>query len=304
MTKSIYKYFSADVFEYVFKDDQNIYLKCSLPKDYNDPYELFLGIHLTADTECLATYKTSLGDIPQLYTTCFATSGSSSPMWAHYAKNHSGFVVEFGIDEIQESLPDSRIKEITYRDTPDESILFHLQRAAVTGKARHTMWMMDAIVHHAYFTKQTCWSYEEEQRLFGINKHVKDSILSIENSCVKSIISGKNSSKDFDNNASLFANKIGARFLKSHIGKSYPRPFFRDEDDVSYIEIDTHTSPSPYTCDSCNEPTIEPVERCVWCNISDRDLANASHRSMLSAIHRMGGLDDYIQQFRAVGKKR
>jgi len=303
LTNSIYKYFSADVFEHVFKDDKNINLKCSLPRDYNDPYELFLGIDLTADTECLATYKASLGDIPQFYTTCFSSSGSSSPMWAHYAKNHSGFVIEFEINQLRDSLPDSSIREVSYRDTPDESILVHLQRASVTGKARHTMWMMDAIIHHAYFTKQTCWSYEEEQRLVGINEHVIDSIISIDNACVRSIIVGKNAPKSFDDIASSFASHIGARFFKSHVGKSYPRPFFRDAEDISYVEIETTVTQSPYVCELCNEPTIELVERCVWCNISDGDLANASHRSMLSAIDRMGGLDDYIRQFRAIGKK-
>lgn len=304
MTESIYKYFSADVFEYVFKDNENIHLKCSLPKDYNDPYELFLGIDLSADTDCLATYKASLGEIPQFYTSCFSSSGSSSPMWAHYAKNHTGFVVEFDIDKIREYLPNSRIQEVSYRDTPDESILGHLQRASVTGKARHTMWMMDAIIHHAYFTKQTCWSYEREQRLVGINKHVKDSIISINNNTIRSIISGKNATELFDKNASSLASKIGTRFLKSNVGKSYPWPFFRDENNTSYIEIENSISRSQYNCEKCNEPSIQPVEKCVWCNISDSDLANASYRSMLSAIDRMGGLDDYIRQFRAIGEKK
>lgn len=304
MENSIYKYFSADVFGYVFKDEDNIYLKCSLPKDYNDPHELFLGIDLTADKDCLATYKASLGDIPQFYTTCFSSSGSSNPMWAHYANNHSGFVVEFDTGEINDRLPDSNIGEVSYRDTPDESILKHLQRASVTGKPRHTMWMMDALIHHAYFTKQTCWSYEEERRLVGINKYIKDSILSIENGCVKSIISGKNAPKLMDDTLSSFASKIGTLYYKAHIGRSYPKPFFRDQDDESHIEIEGQIVPSPYNCELCNEPTDEPSEKCVWCNISNGDLMNASHRSMLSAIDRMGGLEDYIRQFRAVGKKK
>jgi hypothetical protein len=117
---SIYKYFSQDVFDFVFQDDDQIGLKCSHPKDYNDPYELFLGVDLEVGTEGLSTYKVVVGDLPQFYTTCFSISASSSPMWAHYANNHTGFVVEFDRNDLIDSIDGSSINDISYRDSPDE----------------------------------------------------------------------------------------------------------------------------------------------------------------------------------------
>ena len=44
MGKKIYKYFSAEVLELIFKREGFVGIKCSLPNQYNDPYELFLGV--------------------------------------------------------------------------------------------------------------------------------------------------------------------------------------------------------------------------------------------------------------------
>ncbi|WP_232615383.1 DUF2971 domain-containing protein [Photobacterium carnosum] len=94
----IYKYFSHDVLELVFDREEYCGIKCSLPKDYNDPYELFLGMDLNTPPEQLAFYHDIIADIPQNPTSCFSLSPIVSPMWAHYAKNHTGFVLEFDLE--------------------------------------------------------------------------------------------------------------------------------------------------------------------------------------------------------------
>lgn len=297
---SVYKYFSADVFDLVFKTPGQVSLKCSLPKDYNDPYELFLGIDLGSDTEGLATYKVVVGDIPQLYTTCFSASPSSNPMWAHYGKNHSGFVVEFDREALTETIKGSKIAEVAYRDTPDDSILAHIQRASVTGKARHSMFMMDAIIHHAYFTKQTCWSYEQECRLVNFNKYMSGSILEFPTTPIRSIISGTNAGSDFDNKASKMADEIGSKFYKERIGKSYAEPFFIDRGNRTNSHSAGTISQCQFVCEKCNEPTQINEEYCPWCKITESHITDASHRSMLVAIDRSGGLDDYIRQYLSI----
>ena len=42
--KKIYKYISPDILELIFSKKDYCGLKFSYPKDYNDPYELFLTI--------------------------------------------------------------------------------------------------------------------------------------------------------------------------------------------------------------------------------------------------------------------
>ena len=89
MTGKVYKYFSKDVLDLVFAREGYCGLKCSLPKDYNDPFELFLGVDLTVPTNLLATYREVVNEVPQFPTTCFSKSPVVSPMWAHYGHNHS-----------------------------------------------------------------------------------------------------------------------------------------------------------------------------------------------------------------------
>jgi len=62
----IYKYFSHEMLEIVFARDEYCGIKCSFPKDYNDPFELFLSIDLSVDSNLLAFYSDVVQDIPQL----------------------------------------------------------------------------------------------------------------------------------------------------------------------------------------------------------------------------------------------
>lgn len=78
---TIFKYFSEGVLEHVFFRDEHVGIKCSLPEDYNDPFELFLGVDLEQEAELLATYSDVVQKIPSLLTTCFSKSPIVSPMW-------------------------------------------------------------------------------------------------------------------------------------------------------------------------------------------------------------------------------
>jgi hypothetical protein len=127
----IYKYFSNDVIELVFQKEGFCGVKCSLPQDYNDPYELFLGMDLNTPADQLAFYNDVISDIPQSPTTCFSKSPIVSPMWAHYANNHTGFVLEFDLEGLQEHFKGNPIWDVTYRDAPSEHLQPILQRAAV-----------------------------------------------------------------------------------------------------------------------------------------------------------------------------
>lgn len=134
MGNKIYKYFSHNVLDLVFSREGHCGIKCSLPKDYNDPFELFLGADLNVGPEGLATYRELIYELPQYASTCLSKSPVVAPMWAHYAQNHSGFVIEFDVEAIKEAFPDLAIKDVSYRDEPDDSIATSLARAAVTKK--------------------------------------------------------------------------------------------------------------------------------------------------------------------------
>ncbi len=93
--KKIYKYIGPDGIEKVFHSANVGTLKCSLPKEFNDPYELFLTINFNERPDALAFYADAIGELPQFPTTCFSRSPIVLPMWAHYARNLEGFAVDF-----------------------------------------------------------------------------------------------------------------------------------------------------------------------------------------------------------------
>jgi hypothetical protein len=81
--KHIYKYLGHEVIDKLFQSPDNVTFKCSLPKDFNDPYELFLTIDFKEEPELLAFYADAIGELPQYPTTCFSRSPAVIPMWAH-----------------------------------------------------------------------------------------------------------------------------------------------------------------------------------------------------------------------------
>ncbi len=122
MSKNLYKYIGPEIFELSTAKLGVIGFKCSYPKDYNDPYELFLSIDTSIDTQLLAFYKESVGEIPQFPTTCFSKSPVVIPMWAHYGHSSKGFVIGCRLYKgyIGKSLPEKYLK-----DESDEVYLFN-----------------------------------------------------------------------------------------------------------------------------------------------------------------------------------
>src|SRR5690606_22710222 len=92
-----------------------------------------------------------------------------TPMWAHYASNSQGFLAEINEATLNEWLKSKgsapSFGDIDYRETPREGMQGMLERAYVISKPRHIGWLQQAIGSTAYYTKQTCWSYEQERRL-------------------------------------------------------------------------------------------------------------------------------------------
>jgi hypothetical protein len=116
--KRIYKYIGHSYIGKVLGDSQQVTLKCSYPKDFNDPYELFLTINFNESPELLAFYSDVIGELPQIPTTCFSRSPLVIPMWAHYAQNHEGFAIEFDEAELMKHFPESGFGDVDYQDAP------------------------------------------------------------------------------------------------------------------------------------------------------------------------------------------
>lgn len=121
LRKRIYKYLGASHLQSVVGDD-GISVKFSLPKDFNDPYELFLTIDFHEAPEVLAFYDDAVCELPQIPTTCFSRSPAVAPMWAHYAQQLTGFAVELDEEAVRERFAECRFDDVKYQPSADDGL--------------------------------------------------------------------------------------------------------------------------------------------------------------------------------------
>lgn len=299
MQKNIYKYFGPSLAPLVLKDD-GATLKFTRPKDFNDPYELFLTIDYSVEASALAAYQELVGRIPQLPTSCFSSSPAIPPMWAHYGLNGTGFAVEFEEDAIEGEFQTSSFGDVSYQDQADEGLTEMLYRAHVIGKPRYTYFLQSGVMHAAYFTKATCWSYELERRMV-LRDYAEDAgddqliLIDVPKHCVRSIIAGPASSKELQDLLKERATTLGCRYLKANIGKSSIKPFFVDEDGVPHFFDGEKITDATNSCESCSEPLDDGPEKCSWCQITEDHRREAAMRNPYRIIQMYGGLEDYIK---------
>lgn len=306
MGKRLYKYFSAEVLPLVFANAGVCSVKCSLPTEYNDPYELFLGVNLTVDTMALAYYAEIIGNLPHYPTTCFSRSPVVTPMWAHYAKNHTGFVVEFDEEKLKSHFKAILIKDVTYKDGPSDSLAEGLEYAFGTRKPRHTAFFQQSVLIHAYFSKYSAWSYEQECRLLDQNDESKaigsNIILDIPIDCCLSIIAGKN--MDNSTMASLEGIALSSSMtpMREIIGRSSGIPFLRDSNQIEYIFDGESIVAARTTCQKCSEPIDDDVDLCPWCSINEGHEEIAARSNPMRILDRYDLLEDYYKGFFNIGK--
>lgn len=304
--KKIYKYFSASVLNLVFQNEGYCSIKCSYPKDYNDPYELFLGVDLRVDSDMLAAYSEIIQELPQHPTSCFSRSPVVTPMWAHYANNHSGFVVEFDVASLEAKFDKMIIKDITYRDAPDPGIAEQLMMAAGTKKPRHAYFLQQKVLSTAYFSKDISWSYEQECRLLEQEGRCEDVcgnlILHIPTECCSAIIVGKNADKELIEETKAAADAGGMIWYHEMIGRSLGQPFLIRSDESRAVFDGSQIIVAPKTCESCAEPIEPSREHCPWCSITEDQMLRAAHGNPLRMLDRYGLLEGYYEDVSRIGR--
>ncbi|WP_205350820.1 DUF2971 domain-containing protein [Vibrio cholerae] len=304
--EKIYKYFSYDVLDLVFAREGFCGVKCSLPKDYNDPYELFLGMDLSIPTEHLAFYHDVISGIPQNPTTCFSYSPIVSPMWAHYANNHSGFVLEFDLDGLQKHFEGNPIWKVSYRKAPLESLKGILARAAGTLKPRHSYALQEAVFVESYFSKYDQWSYEQECRFVDMKKVTENvagnDILFIPLEFVTAFIAGPKFPSDMVQRSNEITAIADMKWYELVIGKSHPQPYVKDDNSDVFIFKDKQLVLSVHNCNLCSEPLVNDNELCPWCTITESHREIAAQRNPFRMISAMGGLEEYMEAMSKIGR--
>ena len=298
MSKNIYKYVAPEHLDKVIGSSDQVTLKCSYPKAFNDPYELFLTINFKEQPDALAFYADVVGEIPQLPTTCFSRSPVVIPMWAHYAQSQQGFAIEFNEAMLAKSFPKSEFGDVDYRDTPNEDLTNMLYRASVIGKPRYLYLLQKGVISAAYYTKATCWSYEHERRMIvreSETRRTDDLILmDVPRECVTALLCGSHASPETVHAIRAKADQLGCKYFKLKIGRSSAVPFFVNLDNETFIFNGTDVEQTSQICASCKEPLAAESEQCSLCQIDDCHKIAAADRNVFRALAHHGMLEEYI----------
>lgn len=298
MSKNIYKYVAPEHLDKVLGSSGQVMLKCSYPKDFNDPYELFLTIDFKEQPDALAFYADVVGDIPQLPTTCFSRSPIVTPMWAHYAQSQQGFAIEFNEAMLAQSFPQSGFGDVDYRDAPDEDLTDMLHRASVIGKPRYLYLLQKGVFSAAYYTKTTCWSYEHERRMIvreSETRRTDDLILmDVPKECVTALFCGSCASPETVRAIRAKADQLGCKYYELKIGRSSAVPFFVNLGGETFLFNGTDVEQTSHICASCREPLAAESEQCSLCQIEDSHRIAAADRNVFRALAHHGLLDEYI----------
>lgn len=300
-SRKIYKYISSQLIDNIFSSPELVTLKCSLPKDFNDPYELFLTIDFDEEPDALAFYADAVGELDQLPTTCFSRSPSVIPMWAHYAENHKGFVIEFSESSLAEAFPESHFENVTYSDSPRDGLTDILYRAFKIGKNRYIYLLRLGVYHAAYFTKATCWTYEQERRMVASTKEIRDKsemlLLDVPVRCVSSIIVGSRCTDQTKQTLLEIAERTDCNYFETRIGRSSANPYFIDTQGTSHIFDGSALVPATSFCPTCLEPIRATATKtqCSWCQINEEMMQDAASRNSYRILDRAGLLESYIQ---------
>lgn len=304
MSKLIYKYIGPEHIEKIFSTPEKITLKCSTPKDFNDPYELFLTMDFNIDPESLAVYAEAIGDLPQLPTTCFSSSPIIVPMWAHYAQNHEGFVVELSEEELTRAVPESRIDEVRYSDEPLDDFSDLIARVLHIAKPRYTYFLWSAVFNAAYFTKTSCWSYEKERRMIAPMQAIRRlgdiMLLDLPATAIRSIICGARASEKTKSRLQNLSKEFQCGFYETRIGKSSAIPFLVSSDGGSFTFNKDGIAESEFYCEECLEPSVSEHNMCSWCRIDDDMRLYAASRNPYRILDRIGALEQYVREMDGV----
>jgi len=308
----LYKYSPPDVFKKMFAREGFVGLKCDLPKNYNDPFELFLSVNAEdAEVDTIAYYLEILGEIPQMPTSCFSKRPDVVPMWAHYGRDHTGYAIEIDEAGLAGAVSLGYIEDIEYSDTMGTVDLNLVNYAATTLKFRHTHRVQTMAFRSAYLTKNRCWEYEMERRLIvnpdDITKINGFMLLFVPIVSVTAIISASRAAKSELRAHRRIAKKIGCPHYQLKIGRASCTPYFTDTQNDSFRFDGTVIQPADFVCDSCCEP-IDDQERstCNWCSVDDGAKADAAFKNPLRMLFHFGlgeGYGFHLAGLRQIGSK-
>ncbi len=189
-SKILYRYRDFDDKNYNLDSIKNEKMYFSQPNKFNDPHDslvfidsekvdLKLGKHKKRiiSEEDFVNHKKQIVDIA-----CLCEEFDSTLMWAHYAKNHSGFVLEYDLS-VLENNSSMMICPVIYSDHRFDSTEFYInfikelikekcfEKYKISYKTSEKLDLLSIIQPFVY--KSINWIYENEWRIIMNHKNDK-----------------------------------------------------------------------------------------------------------------------------------
>jgi len=112
-------------------------------------------------------------------------------MWSHYAKNHTGFVIEFNIPEESYS-PNISALQLAKFLVPTDKVEYKLKRPIIRFDDAPSNQ-----VTKQFLTKSLVWKYEQEERVIDFTRG--HGVHNYNQNVLKSVIAGANIGEKFNN---------------------------------------------------------------------------------------------------------
>jgi hypothetical protein len=230
-------------------------------------------------------------------------------MWAHYAQNHEGFVIEVSEEKLSELLPNVSCDDVSYSDVPMRDLSTSLRMAYGTSKMRHTYLLRRGVLYSAYFTKTSCWAYEQERRLVAQDeKDTREAgsliLFDVPNECATSIICGARASEKTKLSLKKKAEELNCRYFELRIGKNSATPFFVDGAERPFSFNQGELGLCSQHCGTCMEPIAQKAGECSWCQINDNLRMDAASRNPFRILDKFGMLNSYVAEMDVISAGR
>jgi hypothetical protein len=290
----LFKYVSPDATPKVFEGADEILVRFGLPHAYNDPYELFLQPDRTITSEEeRAFYDYFLGKVVEAPVACFSRRPDSVVMWAHYGRDGGGVCLALDEDAFIAQLPVAFVGDIDYTDGPATIDSGYIRHAFMTGKRRHTFFLLAHAHRAAYFRKRIDWQYEAERRVVVIPDAVEDRngvlLCRVKPEALRYIILGPRTTPTLKELCAASAQRWNVPLLELRIGARTFTPFFTHADTTPSVWTGEDFEAVQAVCGTCGEPAnLSDAGLCEWCSISEKARIEGPRRSMLTATLAMG----------------
>tara|TARA_R110001583_G_scaffold4770_2_gene27099 strand:+ start:10839 stop:11651 length:813 start_codon:yes stop_codon:yes gene_type:complete len=181
----VFKYYPPEAFDYIFKE-KNISLRFSQTDLLNDPFEQKTvkdidiktiqsieneiikkkggKLNLEEKEFILKSIKDNLKihDKNDFGVLSLTQNDKNRAMWAHYSKNHSGFMIEIDLDGLQPHIFSTKMKEDKKNASFSGFVKYRKERPKVIlGKKINIISYLNKLC----FTKDHIWKYENEYRV-------------------------------------------------------------------------------------------------------------------------------------------